>query len=193
VRIVLCFLYASQDKFLPVITCRMIHISLQYGINRWTSFAFAGYGVAMTVMSNFAAATRFGNLALDMMKVVRVNDPRTLTLVHGLLEHIQKPLSNGINTTFQVYDIAFSQGDLRYMGQAAFIHCFVRYVAGVRLQLLAKDVVSFATQLKKYNQVLMWKHVVIIHWSTLNLVERNDEIVESAGTVINGKQLESWL
>lgn len=192
--LLLAFFYAGLgSKYNAVTVCRMMQISLRDGINPWTPYALAGYAFTMTVSHNFDAASRFAGLSLKMMQRLRINDPRASLLVHGLVKHVQKPLIEGINPTLQTYKDAFSQGDMGFMGQACFSHCTIRYSAGVELQPLARDLKSFAAQLKRYNQVLMWKNLITLYWSVLKLIDQPGDLVESTGLIMHKNQMEQWL
>jgi hypothetical protein len=170
----------------------MIEISLNYGLSKFSSFAFANYGFGLTVVGDFAEAYRLGSLALSIMQRFG-EDARTLVILHGLLFHTKKPIMESLKHTLRAYCLAFSDGDIAFAGQACSTHFTARIIAGLPLPEIVDDIFGFCDQLKAFGQDLMWIVVVILQRSCLELTGRSDEIQKLIGEYLDDSSFENFL
>jgi histidine kinase len=185
--------FANREVLVPVVTCRMMQISLVHGVSELTPYAFASYGFAMTATGDFAGAFRFAALALQLMRRLGGAETRTLTVVYGLINHLKKPVLDTTDSLIRVYRVGFSQGDISFAGHAIVIHCIGRFVAGCSLDNLVADVFRFCSQLKAYKHMIMWYALATIQRACLELTGRADEMVTLTGTVLDGTAFEEYL
>ena len=120
-------------------------------------------------------------------------EARTLTIVYGLLNHLQKPLLDTTGPLIAAYRLGFSQGDLTFAGKAITLHCTARLLAGCNLEHLVTDAFRFCHQLKAYNQMMMWYTMVNMQRSCLEMTGRSDEIVQLTGKVLDDAAFEEFL
>ena len=184
--------FANREALIPVVTCRMMQISLVHGVSEFTPYAFSCYGFAMTVTGDFAEAFRFAKLALELMRRLG-EEARTLFMVHGLLNHLKKPVLDMTGPLIGAYQVGFSQGDLTFAGQAITMHCLARLVAGCSLDNLVSDIFSFCRQLKAYKQMMMWYSLATMQRTFLELTNRSDEMVKLTGDLLDDTAFEEYL
>ena len=51
--------FANREAFMPILTCRMMQVSLEHGVNDLTPYALSCYGFTMAVTGDFVEAFRF--------------------------------------------------------------------------------------------------------------------------------------
>jgi hypothetical protein len=183
---------ANREALSPVLTCRMMQISLVHGVSESTPYAFGCFGFAMTVTGDFAEAVRFATLALQLMRRLG-EEARTLTMVYGLLNHLNKPVLDMTSSLVRAYQLGFSQGDLTFAGHAIAIHCAGRLVAGCSLENLVADVFSFCHHLKAYKQMMMWYTLATLQRSCLELTGRSDEMVKLTRKLLDDTAFDEYL
>jgi predicted ATPase len=185
-------LFAEKDAYLPIISCKMIEMSLMYGLSRFSSFAFANFAFGFTVIGDMAEAYRIGSLALRIMQRFG-EDARTLVILHGLLFHTKKPIMDSLKPTLKAYCMAFSEGDIAFAGQACSTHFTARIIAGSPLTAIVDDIFGFCDQLKAFGQELMWIVLVILQRSCLELTGRSKEIQKMIGEYLDDSSFENLL
>jgi predicted ATPase len=183
---------ANREALSPVLTCRMMRISLLHGVSELTPYAFSSYGFTMTVIGDFAEAVRFATLALQLMSRLG-EEARTLTMVYGLLNHLTKPVLDMTSSLVRAYQLGFSQGDLTFAGNAIAMHCAGRLVAGCNLENLITDIFSFCRHLKAYKQIMMWYSLATMQRSCLELTGRSNEMVKLTRKVLDDTAFDEYL
>ena len=182
----------GKEELIAVLTCRMMQISLRHGVSGFSPYTFALYGFAMTVTRDFDEAFRFASLALKLMRRFG-EESKTTGAVYGLLYHIKKPILETTARTLRAYNIAFSQGDLAYAGQAGILYIAGRYASGSCLEGVVADSFNFGDKLKAYNQLVMWNAIVIMQRQFLELVGRSHEMSRLTITVLDDTAFEKFL
>jgi len=183
---------ANRPALIPVVTCRMMQLSLQYGLSEFTPYAFGCYGFSLTVTGDFDEAFHFASLALRLMRRLG-EDARTLVMVYGLLNHLKTPILDMTAPTLHAYHVAFAHGDLTFAGQAAAVHCVGRFVAGSSLDNLVADIFRFCDQLKAYKQIMTWYILATMQRSCLALIGRSNEMARLTETVLDDTAFGEYL
>jgi hypothetical protein len=184
--------FASKESIVPIIICRMMYISLKYGLTDLSPYALSCFGICMTARVEFKEAFRFGFLALQMMERFG-EDARTLVVVYGIFYHTQRHVVDTLKPTLRAYYISFVQGDLAFSGQAIAMHIIARMVAGSSLEYIISDTFTFSEQLKTYNQTLMWNILMIAQRSNLELADRSSEIIKFIGEYPDDDAFQTYL
>jgi predicted ATPase len=138
--------FAAKDSMIPVIVCRMMHLTLRHGLTELSPYALASFGYSIALSGDFDEGFRFGSLALQMMERFG-EDARTLVMVYRLFFHIKRPVLDTLKHTLRAYYVAFAQGDMAFSGQAIATHLLARMVAGSSLTNIIDDTFSFCDQL----------------------------------------------
>jgi hypothetical protein len=177
---------------IPVLTCRMMTLTLKYGLTDLSPYAFSCFGFCMTATGDFQEAFRFGELALRLMERFG-EDAKTLVIVYGSYYHTQRHLADVFKPTLRAYYVSFIQGELTFSGHAIAMHLSARMVAGSSLEHIISDTFCFADQLKTYNQCMIWDVLLIVQRSNLELADRSEEIVKLIGLVPDDESFLSYL
>jgi hypothetical protein len=98
------FLSNREQALARVLTCRMMQISLRHVVSELTPYACSAYGFTMTVTGDFAEAVRFATLALQLMRRLG-EEARTLTMVYGFLNHLNKPVLDMTSSLVRAYQL----------------------------------------------------------------------------------------
>jgi histidine kinase len=177
---------------IPIITSRMLLLSLRHGLTDSSPYAFGAFGFSLAISGDIDGAFQFGSIAIRMMERLG-EDARTLVMVYGLFYHIKRPILDGLKPTLRAYYVAFAQGDMAFSGQAIAMHLISRMVAGLSLENIIADTFSFCDQLKAYNQSMMWNVLLILQRGNLELANRSDEIAKLTGEIHDDDAFVSYL
>lgn len=135
--------YFASQKLLVLMTLRHVRLSLEHGNSRFSSYAYARYGLVLsTFFDNPAAGWRFGLLAFELAILLQdmMQQARVLYIHAGFIDHWTRSARSGIPQLASAYKILLDCGDWQLAG-----HCFTllswrRLALGEPLQeLLAEN------------------------------------------------------
>ena len=117
--------FQAVPAMFPLIVCRQVSLSIQYGNAPTSAFAYATYGLILCgVRENFEAGYQFGQLALELLAR---NDSqevktRTMQIVYTFLRHWQEPLVNTLQPLQEAYKSTWETGDFEYGAYCAAVY-----------------------------------------------------------------------
>jgi len=85
-KILASAVYSLGSDYVPIVTFKMIRLTLKYGRTDSSSFAISGYGLLMNaILKDVEGAYRFGQLGVSLSSKATV--PQTSLLVYGYIAH----------------------------------------------------------------------------------------------------------
>ena len=163
--------FVQRKDLVGMYACRMIELSLRYGSDEQTSFAFAIYAFGLTTRFDFANAHRFAMLALKVMDRFQP-DRRTLILVYGVLSHLRTSVRAGLPKLLQGYRLAMEIGDKEHAFHGSSMYMAAGLYAGIPLGRLALDLDSFISEAGGTDgrQELSWNTLAIFSRYIVRLI-----------------------
>lgn len=184
--------FSNQENLIPVLTCRMMQITLQHGASELSPYALSSFGFSMTVTGDIDEASRFANLALKLMQRFS-EDPRTLFMVHCLLDHLKRPIHEVLDTAVKAYNVSFARGDLKFTGQACVMHISAMYGAGTSLDIVENQIRVYCRTLRKHKQLVVLKYLLVTRRISLELMGRPNEMATLIRGELDDVAFESFL
>ena len=162
--------FQAVPAMFPLIVCRQVSLSIQYGNAPMSAFAYATYGLILCgVKEDFEAGYKFGQLALELLAHNNSKEVKTKTMqiVHTFLRHWQEPLVNTLRPLQEAYKSTWETGDFEYGAYCAAVYWLHQFFLGEGLDKLARGMSEYSeaiTQLKQetalnYHQV--YRQVVL--------------------------------
>jgi predicted ATPase/signal transduction histidine kinase len=183
--------FISSPSLLPLLICKQVDSSIQFGNCPISVFSYADYGLMLCgVIGDLEAGYEFGQLSLavlDQFHAVTCKG-RAGFLVHYFIRHWKTPLSDNLAPLLEAYQSALVSGDLESVSLNAYSYCYYSYFAGKELTTLATEIAAYAqimTQVKQ-NAVLKWMESV--QQAVLNLIGSSEIPWELTGSVYNAEQ-----
>ncbi|KAL7539058.1 hypothetical protein ACHAXR_009003, partial [Thalassiosira sp. AJA248-18] len=172
--------FIAKPAMNPIIVFRMIKMSLEHGICNISSFAFGCYGAWLVSQPSFDVdrAHSMGRLATKMMKNLGASEmiPRVYTTVYSIINIWKEPWQACLSKNMEAYESAAKTGDLEYAIGNLYQYCTTAiYGCGENLEGLSQKIHSYAKWALPFNQLHVWKTVIIMNQLTLDLmgIEQN--------------------
>jgi len=167
--------YVAAPIFYPLIVLKQVQLSLEYGNNSASAFAYATYGLILSgIVGNIEAGYQFGKLALTLLDKLDAKDIkcRTLVMVHTFVTHWQQPVKGTLQPLLAAYQSGLETGDLEFAVLATFAYSYHSYLIGKELGELEEEMTSYGTLMSKLKQetALNWNQ--IFRQTLLNLQGR---------------------
>ena len=88
--------YQQKSRFFPLVACRMIKITLKYGIHEKSAFGFVTYALAYaTVFKNMSEGYKLGKYALALTakkNFISRNIPEVYSMLYGAVHIWKEPI-----------------------------------------------------------------------------------------------------
>ncbi|WP_008309069.1 AAA family ATPase [Leptolyngbya sp. PCC 6406] len=157
--------YVATPDLSPLITFKILKLSLRYGYTVPTAIGFASYGLVMAgIMGDIEAGYRYGQIGLAVAD--RFQSPmircRSQFLFNYLICHWKQPLRDIVPRMESVYQLGLEAGDLEYAAFALYASMHLRLFAGEELPTLTARLTDIAITIERLQQQTARKWVRIM-------------------------------
>ena len=162
-------LFISKYQMAPLIACRMVQLSSQYGYCSESSFGLYGYGQAqISVFEDVDEGYRWGQIALSLLERLGGKNylPKMRCLCSSYVRFWKEPFQATSNVLLHTQSEAMMVGDAEYASISAFFYCRQGLVCGQNLLLAEKEC-----------KAILWKMVRIICSLCSNLKQQCCKII----------------
>ena len=111
------YTFSCKPEFLPLITFRMIRLTLKGGICAISSPAFAAYGLLLTcAFGCVEEGYNYGQLSLELAYKFKMQEwyPRCFTAVYGMINTWKLPLKDSLQHLRRSHLLGMSTGDIEF-------------------------------------------------------------------------------
>jgi predicted ATPase len=112
----LFFALRGDDSMAGLLLTRMMLTTLKNGLSIYSSYSFASYGLLLYYLGDAESGHRFGTLGLRIAENLRSKRAltRTAFVFYTFLNHLKKPLTDGIEPMLNAHRIGLQMGDVEY-------------------------------------------------------------------------------
>lgn len=133
----------QKPQMLPLIACRMVQRSSEYGYRSESVFGIWGYGRAqISVFEDVDEGYRWGKISLSLLESLeggKIYLPKMRCLFYSYVSFWKEPFQASSNILLQTHTEAMMVGDVEYASISAFFYCRQCLVCGQNLQLAEKE------------------------------------------------------
>jgi predicted ATPase/signal transduction histidine kinase len=156
-----CFpAYFAVPEMLGLLVCRLVDLTLKYGLSPLTPFAYGIFSVLINGgVGNITLGEQFGELAISLENQQDSLQYRALTynVCYGLSRHFYKPLRECLEPLLQGYESFAENGDAESSSYCLINAYFCSILSGESLEKILQD-------FEKYIQhVVSLKHTQVIN------------------------------
>ena len=182
--------FACRPDDTAVLCLRMLMISLQHGINKYSAYSFGMFGFLHGVLMDFKSAYRYGMLARSLSKRFQARDCdcRAAIVIHTMLHHIRRPMHESLDALLEAYQYGMETGDIHHSGVAAAAYSVMYFFCGLPLGPFLDDSAAFSKQMTRYSQGISFSPVLVYRQGALNLMGRCDNPVILTGEAMNEEE-----
>ena len=163
-----------NQMLMSIMICRMVQLSILFGVSKESAFAFAAYGTLCSKYVGIDDACLYGKVALSIVE--RFNAKDVLARVTCVLNDFlifKEPLQSRLPSLKNAYEIGLQMGDIEWALTDANIYILTAIQSGRNLSVLSSEIQSFMQQMKVY------KHHTLIVATLYNRFVTN--LIEDTG------------
>jgi predicted ATPase/signal transduction histidine kinase len=164
--------YVALPPLVPLVVCKQVNLSIQYGNASLSPYAFAIYSFLLCGMGDIDLGYQLGELALRLVSKLNAKEIQTKTsaMVHsGILpwkEHLRKTLKPLLSDYF----CGRETGELEFACYAIYEYSYYSYFIGKQLTQLEREIASYADAVSKIHQEAALSYQKICWQAVLNLI-----------------------
>ena len=184
--------YWSKPNLMPLITMKMVNLSIKYGNSSFSPFAYAAYGIILCgVLGKIDAGYEFGQLALNLMKKYKHPDlqSRTLMVVNQLILPWKEHLRKTIQPLKEASKIGLQDGDLEMASLTSYFHLIHSFVAGSPLHALQRETEKTEEWIEGLRQERVLLMVAMLKQMLENLTIPLNQPERLTGILYNGEEM----
>ncbi|MBE9123322.1 AAA family ATPase [Tychonema sp. LEGE 07199] len=169
--------YQSASKLFPLIVCKQIDLSLNYGNAPTSAFSYAWYGLIHAgTGGDIDIGYQSGEVALGLLAYLKSKALKTKTynLVYGYVRHWKRYPQDSLPFLLEAYQIALEAGELEYAAYGLYNYTALSFSMGRDLAEMERETETFDGAIHQIRQGNALSFVKIFRQAVLNLRGKTD-------------------
>ncbi|NEQ35452.1 MAG: GAF domain-containing protein [Okeania sp. SIO3I5] len=166
--------YIAMPQFLPLVVCKQVELSLEYGNASWSAYSYSTYGTILCgILDDINSGYQFGKLGLSLLSKFNAKEltGRVIINTDGDIRHWKEPARETIKPLFSAYQTSLETGEPEFGSYCAFHGCCNSYFAGTELVELEKEIATYTQAFKEFKQETAYSWSAIHRQAILNLIK----------------------
>ncbi|MCC5899213.1 MAG: AAA family ATPase [Phormidium sp. BM_Day4_Bin.17] len=182
--------FVAYPNLLPLVICKQVSLSLNYGNSSASAFSYAAYGLILASLYDVYKGFQFGSLAMNLQEKLQAKSfkSKILNMVYSMIVPWQQPLRDCLPALKEGYQAGLETGDVEYAAYCILHHNEYQYFSGVNLVYLAEKLGQYGQALSDINQYNTRTYQDIYYQAVLNLIEAPDHPTELVGAAYDERQ-----
>ena len=166
--------YIALPPLAPLVVCKQINLSVQYGNASLSPYAFAIYSFLLCGMGDIERGYQLGELALRLVSKLNAKEiqAKTSAMVHSGIQPWKEHLSKTLEPLLSDYFCGLETGELEFASYAIYEYSYYSYFIGKQLTQLEREIASYADAVIKIHQEAGLSYLKICWQAVLNLIGR---------------------
>ncbi|MEG3979834.1 AAA family ATPase [Microcoleus sp. T3B2] len=164
--------YVALPPLVPLVVCKQVNLSVQYGNASLSPYAFAIYSFLLCGMGDIERGYQLGELALRLVSKLNAKEiqAKTSAMVHSGIQPWKEHLRNTLQPLLSDYFCGLETGELEFAGYAIYEYSYYSYFIGRQLTQLEREIASYADAVSKIHQDAALSYQKICWQAVLNLI-----------------------
>ena len=176
--------YWGRPNLLPLIVFRMIRLSLRYGNNPVSCFAYGSYGVIMCgVLGAMHKGAMYGRLALDLLDKLNAKEWKAQIYIppYGLIFHWTEHVRGSLRPLQDSFQIGLETGLIEFACVNTNIYCIHSFLCGRPLTRLEEETRAYSELYRQFKQETNYNYNEVFRQTMLNFMGRSQDPVRLSG------------
>jgi len=176
--------YWGRPNLLPLIVFRMVRLSLRYGNNAVSCFAYGSYGVIMCgVLGFMRKGAMYGRLALDLLEKLNAKEWKAQIYIppYGLIFHWTEHVRGSLRPLQESFQIGLETGLIEFACVNTNIYCIHSFLCGRPLGRVEEEARAYSALYRQFKQETNYNYNEVFRQSMLNLMGRSADAVRLVG------------
>jgi histidine kinase len=186
--------YWAMPKLTPLVVFKMMNISMKYGNNAVSCFAYGSYGVLLCgILGQMKKGNEFGALSLQLLDKLDAKEWKAQIYVspYALTLHWRNHIDVTLKPLRDSFHIGLETGLIEFACVNSNIYCIHAFLSGKKLVATEEETHSFSESYRQMKQETNLKYNEIYRQAMLNFLGRTDNPLLLAGDAIDGDAVQA--
>jgi predicted ATPase/signal transduction histidine kinase len=182
----------ALPNLVPLIIFKAVQLSVTSGNTETSLFAYAGYGLIMCgITGDISIGYQFGELARKLLSRLNAGRmrARTLLVVHGFIRHWKVHIREILPPLLEAIQSGLEFGDHQYTASCVQVYCSGLLYTGIDLEKVDQDTKSYSELVKKLNQSVALKSILIVRQTVDNLKGKSENPWQLKESIFNYEKM----
>src|SRR6516162_4758292 len=176
--------YWGRPNLLPLIVFRMVRLSLRYGNNAVSCFAYGSYGVILCgVLGFMRKGAVYGRLALDLLEKLNAKEWMAQIYIppYGLIFHWTEHVRGSLRPLQDSFQIGLETGLIEFACVNTNIYCIHSFLCGRPLERVEEETRAYSALYRQFKQETNYNYNEVFRQGMLNFMGRSADPVRLVG------------
>jgi histidine kinase len=176
--------YWGRPNLLPLVVFRMVRLSLRYGNNAVSCFAYGAYGVILCgVLGFMRKGAMYGRLSLDLIEKLHAKEwkAQIYTPPYALIFHWTEHIRGSLRPLQESFQIGLETGLIEFGCVNTNIYCIHSFLCGRPLQRVEEETRAYSELYRQFKQETNHNYNEVFRQSMLNFMGRSVDPVQLVG------------
>ena len=162
----------------------MVRLSLRYGNNALSCFAYGSYGVITCgVLGSMRRGARYGRLALDLLEKLNAKEWKAQIRIppYCLTFHWTEHVRNSLRPLQESFQIGLETGQIDSACISTNVYCIHSFLCGRPLGRVEEEARAYSALYRQYKQETNYNYNEVYRQSMLNFMGRSEDPVRLVG------------
>ncbi|MDI9641730.1 AAA family ATPase [Geitlerinema splendidum] len=184
--------FAVRPNLYPLVTFKMVNLSLKYGNTPLSSYGYGTYGlIHCGILGDIDSGYQYGQVSLKLLE--RFNAQEVKAIVHipfyVFISHWKKPIQENLQGLLEGVQAGLETGNIEYAGHCSAFYSSYLFLSGESLETTLKKQEPYVELLHKYQQEFQLYQVKIWQQLTANLQGAFKNVQVLAGQYFNEAEM----
>ncbi|MEG4010033.1 AAA family ATPase [Microcoleus sp. Pol11C1] len=177
--------YQAIPKLLPLIVCKQVRLSVEYGNAAVSAQAYAWYGVILCDLGQIDLGNRVGQLAMELLSRFQNREFKasTINMVYPFVKPWKYHIQDSLAPLLDGYHSGLEMGTLEYAAYCAYNYCSLSFFLGKDLSILEREMKVYNQALTQLKQEVAHNYLRVFYQSVLNLLGKSKCAWEIKGVI----------
>ncbi|MFB2895426.1 AAA family ATPase [Aerosakkonemataceae cyanobacterium BLCC-F50] len=179
--------YQAVPELLPLIVCKQVQLSVEYGNAAVSAQTYAWYGVILCGLGEIDMGDRIGELAIELLSRFQSKEFKasTINMVYPFVKPWKHHIQESLVSLLDGYHSGLEIGTLEYAAYCAYNYCSLSYFLGKDLSILEPEMRNYSQALAQLKQEVARNYLRVFYQSVANLLGENACCWEIQGSIYN--------
>ncbi|MBN3899231.1 MAG: AAA family ATPase [Nostoc sp. NOS(2021)] len=168
--------YQAVPELLPLIVCKQVRLSVEYGNAAVSAQTYAWYGVILCVIGEIDLGDRVGQLAMGLLSRFDSKEFKasTINMVYPFVKPWKHHIQESLAPLLDGYHTGLEMGTLEYAAYCAYNYCSLSFFIGKDLSILESEIKIYSQALAQLKQEVAHNYLRVFYQSVLNLLGQSE-------------------
>ncbi len=164
--------YQAVPELLPLIVCKQVRLSVEYGNAAVSAQAYAWYGVILCGIGEIDLGDRISELAMGLLSRFESREFKasTINMVYPFVKPWKHHIQDSLAPLLDGYHSGLEMGTLEYAAYCAYNYCSLSFFLGKDLSILEPEMKVYSQALAQLKQEVAHNYLRVFYQSVLNFL-----------------------